>query len=66
MCAVPEHGCYLQEMRLLMKKKKRILAVLIAAAFLLALWNSYNFRLDIIRASLEWDLPGWLQAWLWG
>ena len=50
-----------------MNKQKWILAVLIAASFILALRYSYEFfRLDIIRASLEWDLPGWLQAWLWG
>lgn len=50
-----------------MNKKKWILAVLIAVTFILALRYSYGFfRLDIIRASLEWDLPGWLQAWLWG
>lgn len=50
-----------------MKKKKWILAVSIATFSLLALWYSYRFfRLEIIRASLEWDLPGWLQAWLWG
>ena len=50
-----------------MKKNKWILAVLIAASFLLALRVSYEFfRLEIIRASLEWDLPGWLQALIWG
>lgn len=47
--------------------KKLILAVLIAVTFFLALRYSYGFfRLDIIRASMGWDLPGWLQAWLWG
>ena len=50
-----------------MRNKKWILAVLIAASLLLALWYSYRiFRLEIIRASLEWDLPGWLQVWIWG
>lgn len=50
-----------------MKKKKWILVVLIAASLLLALSYSYEFfRLAIIRATLEWDLPGWLQAWIWG
>lgn len=50
-----------------MKKKKWILAVLIAVSFILALRYSYGFfRLDIIRASLGCDLPGWLQAWVWG
>ena len=50
-----------------MKKKKWILAVLIAASLLLALLYSYRiFRLAIIRETLEWDLPGWLQAWIWG
>lgn len=50
-----------------MKKNKWILAVLIAESLLLALWYSYRFfRLDIIRASLELDLPGWLQVWIWG
>lgn len=50
-----------------MNKKKWILSVLIAVAFILALQFSYEFfRLDIIRSSLEWDLPGWLQVWIWG
>lgn len=50
-----------------MNKKKWILAVLIAVAFILALWYSYRFfRLEIIRASLEWDLPGWLLDLIWG
>lgn len=50
-----------------MKKKRWILAVLIAVTFIVALRFSYElFRLDIIRASLEWDLPGWIQALLWG
>lgn len=50
-----------------MKNKKWILAVLIAAAFVLTIWYSYGFfRLEIIRESLEWDLPGWIQSWLWG
>lgn len=50
-----------------MKKKKWILSVLIAASLLLALLYSYGFfRLAIIRETLEWDLPGWLQAWIWG
>lgn len=50
-----------------MKNKKWILAVLIAVSFILAIWYSYGFfRLEIIPASLEWDLPGWIQAWLWG
>ena len=50
-----------------MKKKKWILDVLIAASLLMALWYSYRiFRLEIIRASLEWDLPGCLQVWIWG
>lgn len=50
-----------------MKNKKWILAVLIAVSFIVALWYSYRFfRLEIIRASLEWDLPGWLQVWIWG
>lgn len=50
-----------------MKNKKWILAVLIAVTFILALRYSYGFfRLDIIRYSLELDLPGWLQALIWG
>lgn len=50
-----------------MKNRKIILSVLIAVTLLLALWYSYGFfRLGIIRASLEWDLPEWLQSWLWG
>lgn len=50
-----------------MKKKKWILAVLIAVSFIVALWYSYRFfRLEIIRASMELDLPGWLQALIWG
>lgn len=50
-----------------MKKKKWILAVLIAVAFIMALRYSYRFfRLEIIRASLEWDLPRWLQVLIWG
>ena len=50
-----------------MKKKKLILSTLISASLLLAIWYSYRFfRLEIIRASLEWDLPGWIKSWLWG
>ena len=50
-----------------MRNKKWILAVLIAASLFLALLYSYRFiRLEIIRASLEWDLPGWLQVLIWG
>lgn len=50
-----------------MKNKKWILVVLIAASILLALLYSYRiFRLAIIRATLELDLPGWLQALIWG
>ena len=50
-----------------MRNKKWILAVLIAVAFILALRFSYEFfRLDIIRASLELDLPGWMLALIWG
>lgn len=50
-----------------MKKKKWILAVLISVSFIVALWYSYRFfRLAIIRETLEWDLPGWLQVWIWG
>lgn len=50
-----------------MKKRKRILAVLIAASLLLTLWYSWRvLRLEIIRASLAWDLPGWIQALIWG
>ena len=50
-----------------MKKKKWILVVLIAVTLLLALWYRYGFfRLAIIRETLEWDLPGWLQALTWG
>lgn len=50
-----------------MINKKLILAVLIAVTFILALRYSYGFfRLDIIRYSLEWDLPGWLLALVWG
>lgn len=50
-----------------MKKKKRILVFLIVATFLFALSYSYGiFRLSIIRASLEWDLPGWLLPLIWG
>lgn len=50
-----------------MINKKWILAVLIAVTFILAIWYSYGFfRLEIIRASLEWDLPGWLQALILG
>lgn len=50
-----------------MNNKKWILAVLIAASLLLALWYSYRiFRLEIIRASLEWDFPWWIQVWIWG
>lgn len=50
-----------------MRNKKLILAVLIAVSLLLALWYSYRiFRLEIIRASLEWDFPVWLQVLIWG
>lgn len=50
-----------------MKNKKWILAVLIAASLILALWYSCRFfRLEIIRASLALDLPGWLKALIWG
>ena len=50
-----------------MKNKKWILAVLIAVTFILALRYSYGFfRLDIIRASMVWDLPWWLQELVWG
>lgn len=50
-----------------MKNKKIVLAILVAISLILALWYSYGFfRLEIVRASLELYLPGWLQAWLWG
>ena len=50
-----------------MKNRKVVLAILIAVTHLLALLYSYRiFRLAIIRETLEWDLPGWLQAWIWG
>ncbi len=50
-----------------MKNKKWIFAVLIVVVLLLALRYLYGFyRIYIIRASLEWDLPWWLQKLLWG
>ncbi len=50
-----------------MNRKKTLLLIMIAVTLLLALCYSYGFfRLDIIRESLEWDLPGWLQALIWG
>lgn len=50
-----------------MKNRKIILSVLIAVTCILALRYSYGFfRLEIILASLEWDLPGWIQALVWG
>ena len=50
-----------------MKNRKVVIAILIAISLILALWYSYRFfRLEIIRSSIEWDLPGWLQAWIWG
>lgn len=50
-----------------MKNRKVVLAILIAISLILALLYSYRlFRLAIIRATLEWDLPGWLQAMIWG
>lgn len=50
-----------------MKNRRVVLAILVAVSLILALLYSYRFfRLAIIRETLEWDLPGWLQAIIWG
>lgn len=50
-----------------MKSKKILIAIAITVALVFAIWYSFRFfRLEIIRASLEWDLPWWLQALIWG
>ena len=48
-------------------RKKIILIILIALSLAVALWYSWGFfRLAIIRATIDYPLPGWLQALIWG
>lgn len=50
-----------------MKNRRVVLAILVTVSLILALLYSYRFfRLAIIRETLEWDLPGWLQALILG
>ena len=51
-----------------MKRKKIILAVAIIASLVFAILYSCHsyFRLLLIRWTMNMDLPGWLQALLWG
>lgn len=48
-------------------RRKIVLALLILLAVALVLAQSWEtIRFAIIRATVGYDLPGWLQAFLWG
>ena len=51
-----------------MKNKKWILAIAIVIAVIVAIVYSFETygRLLLIRLTMNMDLPGWLQALLWG
>ena len=51
-----------------MKNKKWILAIAIVLAVIVAIVYSFETygRLLLIRLTMNMDLPGWLQALLWG
>lgn len=51
-----------------MKNKKWILAIAIVIAVIVAIVYSFDTygRLLLIRWTINMDLPGWLQALLWG
>lgn len=51
-----------------MKNKKWILAIAIVLAVIVAIVYSFETygRLLLIRWTMNMDLPGWLQALLWG
>lgn len=48
-------------------RRKIILIILIALSLAVALGYSYEFfRLAIIRATIDYPLPGWIQNLIWG
>lgn len=51
-----------------MKNKKWILAIAIVIAVIVAIVYSFDTygRLLLIRWTMNMDLPGWLQALIWG
>lgn len=51
-----------------MKNKKWIIAIAIVIAVIVAIVYSFETygRLLLIRWTMNMDLPGWLQALLWG
>lgn len=51
-----------------MKNKKWILAIAIVIAVIVAIVYSFDTygRLLLIRWTINMDLPGWLQALIWG
>ena len=51
-----------------MKNKKWILAIAIVIAVIVAIVYSFDTygRLLLIRWTMNMDLPGWLQAMIWG
>ena len=51
-----------------MKNKKWILTIAIVIAVIVAIVYSFETygRLLLIRLTINMDLPGWLQALLWG
>lgn len=51
-----------------MKNKKWILVIAILLAVIVAIVYSFETygRLLLIRWTMKMDLPGWLQAMLWG
>ena len=51
-----------------MKNKKWILAIAIVIAVIVAIVYSFETygRLLLIRWTINMDLPGWLQALIWG
>lgn len=51
-----------------MKNKKWILAIAIVIAVIVAIVYSFETygRLLLIRWTMNMDLPGWLQALIWG
>lgn len=51
-----------------MKRKKILLAIgiIVMVIFAIGYCASTYGRLMLIRMTMYIDLPGWLQAWLWG